>query len=125
MYKSALEQGIAHNNLLEEIANNHLDSLDIEDEDIREAYIKKYCSANHKSFTGKVLDSYAYRLLPGYYIMAAKFMEMEEERYIRLVTKTSVSDDTLKLLEQKIKDWATKLEDEDYIEELKDELFEL
>lgn len=107
---------------LRDIANDFLDQNNVSNSDVREAYIDYYidrCAI--PDYTSDVLGNYRYTVIPHEYLMLVAFFGDKDkyDEYSEKCSKTRKST--------KIKLWldARKLENEDFIEEMRDLLEEI
>ena len=121
-YKSLEQYLDDYNQKLEDIANEFLDEEGVKNEDIRDAYVSWYQDkmANTSGYElGKVTEGYRYTIMTKYYCLYASMVGDEKDyetyrKYYEKQTPKSHRIDYWKL--------SQKLKDEDYIEDLREEL---
>lgn len=108
--------------ILRDIAEQYLDECGVSNSDIRDAYIDSYVSTNSKidSKLSEYLNQCKYTVLSEIMLVFTKITN-DSPRYNNIMSQISNKKDIQKL-EHEVKEIVTNLEDDEYIEDLKDEL---
>lgn len=107
---------------LRDIANEFLDNLNINNESVREAYIEKYVdNADKPNFTSKMLKQYRDTKIYKLALMTALFFDVESviNEYSNIAKLNGFKVGALR---KEAKQLLEKLEDDEFIEELKGNL---
>jgi hypothetical protein len=99
-----------------DIANEWLDDKDIEDDDIREAYISSYtsvCEDKTEDYRSEIIDQNTDKVLTKELLLFASFNKKENdvEKYSKILAKSKVSKSSIKTWLQKQKDEEIDWED--------------
>lgn len=81
---------------LKDNAKAHLDDLNIDDEDVRSAYIDKYVEDHYIDYASEFVDENAYTVLPSQYLAACLFFSNENRynEYKKLIENKAISIDS-------------------------------
>ena len=118
-YKDAKWLKSDYEDKLREIAEEYLDSCGVSQDDIRDAYIDSYIwKCDIPDYTGNVINNFQYTVIPYEYLLIISFFGNKE-------LYDNYSEKTRKLRKStRIKLWldGQKLNNDEFIEEMKDEL---
>ncbi|RHU03297.1 MULTISPECIES: hypothetical protein [Erysipelotrichaceae] len=120
-YANLLEQEDIENEKLYRIANEFLDSEGVTNDDIREAYINSYINNNSQFdvLLRNFKEQHVYHLLTDLYIVFLQSIKDEEKLEI---VKRKLEDYELKRVMDRISEYQTYVESEQFEEDMKDNL---